>query len=531
MDFYISRDPQVAGLGAEAPELPAGLRDRYGVGGSRPDQTRRPATYRPDALRVPRSVDRTVLDRSLAEINLKLAEPGDVAGRPVVVRLEPLDPARGRDVDASQALAHLRRAADEAGGDLRTAVGTPDPVGLEHLLFVGVGPVPWDSHPWDSHPWDSHDAGAVPWDSHGWFSSDSYIRNARGGPVPVSVAFRPDQPRPVVAGTGFDRRPVVAVLDTGIAGHDWFGTVGPQGGLPDGGFIRELADVQDAITASSRESGIEDRHIEDIWDRDVLTDPMTGVLSRHAGHGTFIAGIVQQIAPDSQVAMARVMAGDGVAYESDLIAALETLVHRVDRAQAPGGDPREMVDILALSMGYYIEDEQDVKETRQFTDLLNALADRGVLVVAAAGNNATMRPFYPAALAADPPAGGGPAVLSVGALNPNGTKAFFSNQAPWVHAWATGAGVVSTYPKLRGSMGPAQVMSDLGRESMDPDDFTSGFAVWHGTSFAAPHAAAVLANKLVAAADGGAPAMSNVTGDAMLERARRAVDACARQKD
>jgi subtilisin family serine protease len=261
----------------------------------------------------------------------------------------------------------------------------------------------------------------------------------------------------------------------------------------------------------------------------VPANPLTGVLDRHAGHGTFIAGIVRQIAPDAEVGMARVMSGDGVAYESDLLAALTALVHRVRAAQAPGGDPSGMIDILSLSMGYYIENAQDVSETAEFTRLINELTGLGVLVVAAAGNNATMRPFYPAALAVDPPAGGGQAVLSVGALNPNGTKAFFSNQAPWVHAWATGAGVVSTFPKLRGSMGPAQVIRELDRESMDPDDFSSGFALWHGTSFAVPHAAAALANKLVAFADAD-PArlrMGDVRQEAMLERARRAVHACS----
>jgi subtilisin family serine protease len=226
--------------------------------------------------------------------------------------------------------------------------------------------------------------------------------------------------------------------------------------------------------------------------------------------------------------MARVMAGDGVAYESDLLAALTKLVDQVTAAQAPGGNPGDMIDILSLSMGYYIEDAQDVAETADFTRLINQLTDLGVLVVAAAGNNATTRPFYPAALAADPPPDGGQAVLSVGALNPNGTKAFFSNQAPWVHAWATGAGVVSAFPKLRGSMGPSSVIRELDRESMDPDDFTGGFALWHGTSFAGPHAAATLANKLVghAEADPERLRMGDVSRAAMRERARLAVEAC-----
>jgi hypothetical protein len=539
MDFYIRRDPDDEGLGSGVPSIPPKLLARHGASVPKPtdspysvtNSTRSAMAYRTHALRIPATVDRAAVERSLADINLRIGGPAGDLGAPAgpaVVRLEALNPARPANLDARFALAYLRRTAADTGGDLAAAVGEPDPVALEHLLFVGLGPVPWDSHGAGPAPWDSHGVDPEPWDSHGLFSTDSYVRSARGGPVPVSLAFRPGTPRPVVAGRGLDRRPVIAVLDTGIAGHEWFGT-DSSSGLPPGGFVRELKEVQDAITASSHAAGVTAaRFIEDFWDRDVPDNPLTGVLDRHAGHGTFIAGIIRQIAPDAEVAMARVMAGDGVAYESDLLAALEKLVDQVKAAQAPGGNPGDMIDILSLSMGYYIEDAQDVAETADFTRLINALADLGVLVVAAAGNNATTRPFYPAALAADPPAGGGQAVVSVGALNPNGTKAFFSNQAPWVHAWATGAGVVSTFPKLRGSMGPASVIRELDRESMDPDDFTSGFALWHGTSFAGPHAAATLANKLVhhAEADPERLRMGDVSREAMRERARLAVEAC-----
>ncbi|HEV7652477.1 MAG TPA: S8 family serine peptidase [Actinophytocola sp.] len=536
MDFYISRDPTADSLGGTlgdaVPDVP---QDLLAYHGARAVQSgdRRATAYRTDALRIPRSADRATVDRSLADVNLKLAGTGDhqPGHGPVVVRLEARDPGKPANVDAWYALGHLRRAAADAGGDLATAVGDPDPVGLEHLLFVGIGPAPWDSHNAGPAPWDSHSVDPVPWDSHGLFSTDSYVRSGRGGPVPVSLSFRPAAPRAVGTG-GFDRRPVIATLDTGIAGHDWFGTTDRGVGLPPGGFIRELKEVQDAITASSRESGVAAaRFIEDYWDTDVPANPLTAVLGQHAGHGTFIAGLVRQIAPDAELAVARVMAGDGVAYESDLLAALEKLADQVRAAQARGGNPADMVDVLSLSMGYYIESAQDVSETGEFTRLLHELADLGVLVVAAAGNNATARPFYPAALATTPPPGGGQPVLSVGALNPNGSKAFFSNQAPWVRAWATGAGVVSTFPKLRGSMGPAQAIRELDRESMDPDDFTSGFALWHGTSFAAPQAAAVLANKLVgqADADPGRLRMGDVSRVAMLERARLAVESCTQQ--
>jgi hypothetical protein len=533
MRFYIRRNPCDEGLGNDIPDIPGKLLARHRAQVLRPSDPLCSVTgpaptataYRTDVLRVPHTVDRSAIDRTLADINLKLTETG--GHQPSVVRLEKRDPDQPARVDAWYALWHLRQAAaGEPDGELACAVGTPDPVELERLLFLGLDPVPWDSHGLGPAPWDSHGIGPAPWDSHGLFGRDSYVRSSRGGPVPVSLSVSPPMPRPLVG--GFDRRPVIAVLDTGISAHEWFGTTDRESGLPPGGFIRELKEVQDAISASSREAaGAAARVIEDYWDVDAPANPLTGELDRHAGHGTFIAGIIRQVAPDAEVAVARVMAGDGVAYESDLLAGLARLVQQVRDAQAPGGNPADMIDVLSISIGYYIETLDDEAETTEFAARLGELSDLGVLVVAAAGNDATARPFFPAALATTAPAGGGQPVLSVGALNPNGTKAFFSNQAPWVHAWATGAGVVSTFPRLRGSIGPSSSVRELDRESLDPDDFSSGFAMWHGTSFAGPHAAAALANKLVelAETDPGQLRMGLVSQEAMVERARRAVEA------
>ena len=47
-----------------------------------------------------------------------------------------------------------------------------------------------------------------------------------------------------------------------------------------------------------------------------------GELDTHTGHGTFIAGIVRQVVPDAEVLAIRVMHGDGIVYEGDLLCAL-----------------------------------------------------------------------------------------------------------------------------------------------------------------------------------------------------------------
>jgi subtilisin family serine protease len=116
-------------------------------------------------------------------------------------------------------------------------------------------------------------------------------------------------------------------------------------------------------------------------------------------------------------------------------------------------------------------------------------------------------------------------LVSVGALNPNRTSvALFSNTAPWVDLYARGSSVVSTFPPFNGG---AQSVTrrdayDRQRDCIDPDDFTGGFAVWSGTSFAAPLVAGAIAALLdTLAGDMGWPSTA-------IERSDRAETAFAK---
>jgi subtilisin family serine protease len=94
-------------------------------------------------------------------------------------------------------------------------------------------------------------------------------------------------------------------------------------------------------------------------------------------------------------------------------------------------------------------------------------------------------------------------VSTVGALNPDGTIALFSNDGPWVKYLRPGAALVSTFPETyNGSAEPTYSVRSKRREirsSLDPDDFISGFGVWSGTSFAAPVLAGEVASALATA--------------------------------
>jgi subtilisin family serine protease len=99
-------------------------------------------------------------------------------------------------------------------------------------------------------------------------------------------------------------------------------------------------------------------------------------------------------------------------------------------------------------------------------------------------------------------------LISVGAKNPNGSTALFSNSGDWVSAYETGASVISTLPvSFNASLQPTARMKDERdhrRETIDPDDFSGGFAIWSGTSFAAPVIAAKLARYLLERRDSAA---------------------------
>ncbi|MGI9596141.1 MAG: S8 family serine peptidase, partial [Acidimicrobiales bacterium] len=119
---------------------------------------------------------------------------------------------------------------------------------------------------------------------------------------------------------------------------------------------------------------------------------------------------------------------------------------------------------------------------------IEALQGDGWLVVASAGNDASCRRTWPAALKD---------VVSVAAVGPHG-PAWFSNFGPWVDACAPGVDIVSQYPKPDESLNALE-----GCEDLTAKDYDTGWATWSGTSFAAPVVAARLATHLIKFAGAG----------------------------
>jgi hypothetical protein len=214
--------------------------------------------------------------------------------------------------------------------------------------------------------------------------------------------------------------------------------------------------------------------------------------------------LVHQACPDADILSWRVIQSDGTIVESDLVDALTKIAELV-RRHAAGEEGGQAIDVLSLSMGYYHETPEDVLFDPTMYDLLEMMGECGTIVVASAGNDATARPMYPAAFSPWSDGNGKASrsdclpVLSVGSLNPDTSVALFSNDGPWVRAFQPSAAIVSTIPRFQGGLEPMARTRAFGheRESIAPDDFTGGFAVWSGTSFAAPLLAGRIATHLL----------------------------------
>ncbi|GAA1276371.1 S8/S53 family peptidase [Sphaerisporangium rubeum] len=229
-----------------------------------------------------------------------------------------------------------------------------------------------------------------------------------GGPT---GAPRPAAPPPYRAGE--PSRVTAAVLDTGVAPHPWF--------TGSDWFHDQAREVPDA-------------------DGD-------GVLDGQAGHGTFIAGLLLRQAPGVRLRVLKVLDGNGVGDEAGVLRALACL-------------RGERVDVLLMSFGCHTYDD---RPSPLIESALAAMPD--TVVVACAGNTASPRPFWPAAL---------PGVIAVAALDTSGAaRARFSAFGPWVDACARGEALASSFVSF---------------------DRFDGYAVWSGTSFSAAVVAGAIAD-------------------------------------
>ncbi|MFI5892012.1 S8 family peptidase [Actinoplanes sp. NPDC051513] len=237
------------------------------------------------------------------------------------------------------------------------------------------------------------------------------------------------------------RRPVIALLDTGVRYHRWL-SVG--------------TDEDPFLIDATRQAGHEWQPLDTMPSEDTIVAHLDSGSPSKAGHATFIAGLIRQAAPGARVLDVRVLNDKGFSNESTVCRALKWILEHIER-----GNP---VDVICMAFGRIPGDEGPEPLVQPMRCLLGKLADKGVQLVASAGNDHFDGDVYPGAFETVTAVGAGFA----------GYHADFSNFGDWVGRYRDGVDLLSTFPDGK-------------------------WARWSGTSFAAASFAADLARPHVVA--------------------------------
>ena len=189
---------------------------------------------------------------------------------------------------------------------------------------------------------------------------------------------------------------------------------------------------------------------------------IAGVIAGDTNNGKGIAGA----APNARVVPIRVLDAEGLGSAIDIA---EGIRYAAGLSTEEGVRLSERVDVINLSLGLSVD-------SFVIGDAIRDAVAEGVIVIAAAGNENNSAPFYPAYY---------PEVVGVGSVNHAGIRSLFSNYGDNISVMAPGGtSSSSVYYDAEDDFiyGPTGIENPPGLGDYD---------VFIGTSFAAPHVAAV----------------------------------------
>ncbi len=179
----------------------------------------------------------------------------------------------------------------------------------------------------------------------------------------------------------------------------------------------------------------------------------------YAGHGTFVAGVISCLAPETRIEVEGALTLGGAIWES-------RIVRQLDEALGDNDHPQ----LISISAGTHTFGNLPALSFAML-GVKYRLAERDdVLVIAAAGNDASDDKFWPAAF---------PWAVSVGSVDPDKKVSDFSNYGKhWVKVYARGRNLVNAFP-----IGTYTCHEPPHAGVVRKFD---GLAQWSGTSFSAP---------------------------------------------
>lgn len=247
----------------------------------------------------------------------------------------------------------------------------------------------------------------------------------------------------------------------------WYGPV-PELGEPVGSGHARIAVIDTGYLPSiaeqsgfARFSAVEDNFETD----DEVYNQGTTEIRPYGGHGSATTAQLLAVSgiDNLSIQVRDCLVGGAV----DELTIVEDLERMVDAG----------VDIISIQAGLYTRAGRSPKAFDAFRRrVLSKHPD--TVIVAAAGNNGSDAPFWPA---------GYDWVTAVGALTHGGdARTGWTNFGYWVDVYASGENTTIPFPN-----GTYEYLTGFSAE------FTTGHALWSGTSFSAPVVAGMIARRMI----------------------------------